>query len=262
MPTEPRRRAVRADLVLRPAHDGDAAAVAAIHVAARQAAPMPDPVHPDAAVHDHLARAIAEAGSHLGAPDAHEVWVAERVEGGAEGRVVGYLRMGRAWLDDLYVHPAAAGAGVGAALLELAQAARPGGFSLWVFESNAPARAFYARHGLVELERTDGSENEEQAPDVRMAWPGTDPVGYLRALIDDVDDQLGRLLARRAALTAAVQPHKRSPGRDLARERAIAVAMAAHAPDLGEERLERIVHAIITESLQAAGARDPGVGGA
>ena len=42
-----------------------------------------------------------------------------------------------------------------------------------MFESNAPARAFYARHGLVEREHTDGSENEERAPDLRMAWGPT-----------------------------------------------------------------------------------------
>lgn len=256
MPTEPDPGSARVDVVLRPAHDGDASAVAGIHVAARRAAPMPDPVHPAAVVHDRLARAIAEAGSGRGAPGGHEVWVAQE----AGDRVVGYLRLGPAWLDDLYVHPAAAGAGVGSALLGLARSARPGGFGLWVFESNVPARAFYARRGLVELERTDGSENEEGAPDVRMAWPGTDPIGYLRGLIDDVDDQLGRLLARRAALTAAVQPHKRSPDRDPERERAIAAAMAAHAPDLGVDRLERIVHTVITESLAAAGEPDPAPG--
>ena len=48
---------------------------------------------------------------------------------------------------------------------------RPDGFCLWVFESNAPARAFYANRGLIELESTDGSANEEKAPDIRMAWP-------------------------------------------------------------------------------------------
>jgi hypothetical protein len=47
---------------------------------------------------------------------------------------------------------------------------RPDGFGLWVFTSNTPARAFYAGHGFVETERTDGSDNEEHAPDVRMEW--------------------------------------------------------------------------------------------
>ena len=72
---------------------------------------------------------------------------------------------------------------------------RPDGFCLWVFESNTGARAFYARHGLVELERTDGSGNEEKAPDVKMAWPGHDPVAFFRGLIDEVDAGLGELLA-------------------------------------------------------------------
>ncbi len=49
----------------------------------------------------------------------------------------------------------------------------PEGFGLWVFEVNTPARAFYARHGLVEVERTDGSANEEQEPDIRMTWTPT-----------------------------------------------------------------------------------------
>ena len=86
-------------------------------------------------------------------------------------------------------------------------------------------------------------------------WPGsgTDPLGFLRGLIDDVDHQLGDLLARRAALTAAAQPHKRAAERDPEREREIAARLAARAPALGEERLARILHAIITESLDAAG---------
>ena len=71
------------------------------------------------------------------------MWVAE-----AEGVVVGYLRLTGDWLDDLYVVPEHAGQGVGSALLDLAKALRPGGFGLWVFETNVPARAFYAAHGL------------------------------------------------------------------------------------------------------------------
>ena len=54
---------------------------------------------------------------------------------------------------------------------------RPTGFGLWVFASNEGAQRFYRRHGLVPVRRTDGSENEEGAPDVEMLWPGQDPVG-------------------------------------------------------------------------------------
>jgi chorismate mutase len=122
---------------------------------------------------------------------------------------------------------------------------------LWVFESNRPARTFYARRGLVELERTDGSGNEEKAPDVRMAWPGRDPVAFFRGLIDEVDDSLADLLARRAALTRVVQDVKGTRERDPGREAEIVERMARAAPELGPDRLARIVHAIITESLDA-----------
>ena len=159
---------------------------------ARGAAAMPPRVHTD----DEVARLARRLGSR-----ADEVWVAE-----VDGALVGYAR----FTDDLARRPvrrcpAHAGQGVGSALLDLVKAQRPDGFCLWVFEMNAPARAFYARHGLVELERTDGSANEERSPDVRMAWPGADPLAFCRGLIDEVDEQLGDLLARRAALTRAVQ---------------------------------------------------------
>jgi len=226
------------DLILRPAQPHDAHDVASVHLRARRAAPMPPGVHPD----DDVRRWLA------GRLQADEVWVAED-----EGRVVGYARLSEVWLDDLYVEPSHARQGVGSALLELARTLRPDGFCLWVFESNLPARAFYARHGLVELERTDGTANEERSPDIRVAWPGSEPLAFLRGLIDEVDAQLGDLLARRAALTRAVQPYKTDPSRrDLEREHQIATALARRAPALGAERIERIVHTIITESLEAA----------
>lgn len=177
-----------------------------------------------------------------------EVWVAET------DHLVGFLAMTGSWLDDLYVDPAGQRDGVGSALLEVAMATHPQGFALWVFETNHPALAFYRRHGLVELERTDGSGNEERSPDIRMVWPGEDAVGFLRGQIDEVDRELGQLLARRAALTAVVQDHKPVPGqagRDPLREREIAEGMAVHAPALGADRLARIVHTIISESLDA-----------
>jgi chorismate mutase len=226
------------DVVIRRAEDADAEALATVHLTSRRAAPMPRSAHTDAEVRTWLAGRLRH----------DEVWVAE-----AEGAAAAYLRLSDAWLDDLYVVPERTREGIGSALLELAKRQRPDGFCLWVFEQNRPAREFYRRHGLIELEHTDGSANDERAPDIRMAWPGTDPVAFLRRLIDDVDHQLGDLLARRAALTAAVQPHKPVGERDPERERAIAARMAAQAPGLGEERLTRIVHAIITESLDAAG---------
>ncbi|WP_395694670.1 GNAT family N-acetyltransferase [Nocardioides sp.] len=233
-PTEP-------DLTVRLAGPDDAAAIADLYTAARVAAvpQMPPALHTNDEDRAWMAARLADGS--------HEAWVAERA-----GRLLGYALVSPVWLDHLFVHPDHLGEGVGTVLLDLVKSVRPAGFSLWVFESNAGARRFYARHGLVELERTDGTANEEQAPDVRMAWPGEDPLGFYRGLIDEVDDQLGDLLARRAALTAAVQAHKGDPTRDVRREDDIAAALARRAPALGHARVARILDAIITESLDAA----------
>ena len=143
------------DLVLRRAAAADADALAAVHLAARAASPMPPGIHPPHEVRAWLAERVEQ----------DETWVAE-----VDGTVVGYARFTATWLDDLYVDPRAQRVGVGAALLDLVKSLRPAGFSLWVFEVNEPARAFYTRHGLVEREHTDGSENEEREPDLRMEW--------------------------------------------------------------------------------------------
>jgi chorismate mutase len=192
-----------------------------------------------------------------GAVDRSEVWVAEQDAG-----VVGYAAVTGDWLDGLYVHPDAQGQGIGTALLEVVKAARPGGFCLWVFETNLAARRLYERRGLLTLEHTDGADNEERAPDLRMAWPGADPVGFLRRQVDAVDDELAGLLARRAALTAAIQPLKPvagHAGRDTDREAEIAARMAARAPALGAERLRRIMHEVISTSLDVAEPAEPAV---
>lgn len=143
------------DLVLRPAEPDDAAELADVHLRSRATAAMPAGIHPPEEVRAFLSGRLV----------VDEVWVAEVAE-----RVVGYLRMTPTWVDDLYVLPEYAGRGVGSALLDLTKSCRPEGFGLWVFERNAPARAFYARHGLVEVRHTDGSGNEEREPDVELAW--------------------------------------------------------------------------------------------
>jgi ribosomal protein S18 acetylase RimI-like enzyme len=39
--------------------------------------------------------------------------------------------------------------------------------------TNERAQRFYERHGFTEVERTDGSDNEERAPDIQYAYPGS-----------------------------------------------------------------------------------------
>jgi ribosomal protein S18 acetylase RimI-like enzyme len=41
---------------------------------------------------------------------------------------------------------------------------------LWTFQKNAVAIRFYLAQGFREIERTDGSRNEEREPDILLAW--------------------------------------------------------------------------------------------
>jgi ribosomal protein S18 acetylase RimI-like enzyme len=89
----------------------------------------------------------------------------------AQGQVVGLLVTstsadGARWIDQLYIHPAHVGRGIGTRLLAHALATLPLPIRLYTFQQNAGARRFYERHGFVALEFSDGSANEERCPDV------------------------------------------------------------------------------------------------
>lgn len=240
-----------ADLLIRPAHDEDAEPLAELFVAAREAAypAMPHPVHPPHEVRQWFRQVLGAEERTAPMPAEREVWVAE-----ADEVLLGYAVLDPGWLDSLYVRPDLTGRGIGTALLEVVKTLRPGGFGLWVFTSNVAAQRFYRRHGLVPVRRTDGSENEERAPDVEMLWPGADPLGAVRARIDEVDARLADLLDQRALLTAAAQHLKRvggHAGRDPDREAQIVARMAQRAPDLGAEALARIMDTVIAATLDA-----------
>ncbi|MCE9648007.1 MAG: GNAT family N-acetyltransferase [Parvibaculum sp.] len=104
-----------------------------------------------------------------------EVWVVDASLGGAP-RIAGLAAInaapGETWLDHLYIHPAMQNHGLGAALLDVAKALHPQGFSLWTFQQNTGARRFYERHGLTLARLTDGRDNEEKLPDALYEWRG------------------------------------------------------------------------------------------
>lgn len=238
------------ELTLRPAVEEDLAELVSLVQVTRRAA---EPEMPP------LARGEAEIAAFLQSRIAlGQVWVA------VERQVVGLAVLTRDWLHSLYVGPHHQGTGVGSMLLDLVKAQRPGGFGLWVFAGNDSARGFYRRHGLVELEHTDGSASEEHSPEVCLLWPGEQPLSGLRTWIDEVDDQLAELLARRFALTAAVQAEKRraglpagTRGRDADREAEIVARMSAHSPGLAPDRIERVMSVVIGESLAQWADDDP-----
>jgi GNAT superfamily N-acetyltransferase len=94
----------------------------------------------------------------------HEAWVAVDESGG----LVGLLALDGNWVEQLYVHPAETGRGIGSRLLERAKSGRQL-LELWTFQANAGARRFYERHCFRAVATTDG-DNEEGAPDVRYRW--------------------------------------------------------------------------------------------
>jgi GNAT superfamily N-acetyltransferase len=94
-----------------------------------------------------------------------EVWLYED-----DATILGFAALGADELDYLYLDPNFLRRGIGSALLQHAKARRPEGFTLWCFQQNAAARAFYERHGLEAVTFTDGAGNEEKKPDVCYAW--------------------------------------------------------------------------------------------
>lgn len=87
----------------------------------------------------------------------------------ADGDVIGFCGTHEGWVEQLYIHPDHQRQGLGSAFIAWAQGSARH-LQLWVFEQNTAAQTFYAKHGFVEVERTDGSGNAEKTPDVRMTW--------------------------------------------------------------------------------------------
>ena len=158
---EPKETTHRAPYVIRPAEARDDDGIAVLHrTSMRKAMPWLPDLHTPEEDRAWVAQIVLPR---------QEVWVAE-----AAGLVVGVASMdAEDMLTLLYVLPGYQGAGIGSALLETAKAARPGGFRLFAFQRNTPARNFYERRGFVAIAFGDGSGNEEGEPDVLYRWtPG------------------------------------------------------------------------------------------
>jgi len=155
------------DLLIRPLEPYDTDEAAAVWWRSRHAEGSLLP----AAI--HTAEQVAAWFAEVLLPDA-QTWVALD-----DGRIVAVLTLDGDDLDQLYVDPDVAGRGVGSTLVDLAKDLRPGGLALWTFQTNLRAQAFYQARGFVEVRRTDGAENEERAPDVRMTW-GNHPEALTR----------------------------------------------------------------------------------
>ncbi|MEM8536417.1 MAG: GNAT family N-acetyltransferase [Pseudomonadota bacterium] len=72
-------------------------------------------------------------------------------------------------ISHLFLAPDARGRGLGSAMID-AMKARRDLLSLWCFQANVAARRFYTREGFVEIATTDGADNTEKLPDVKLEW--------------------------------------------------------------------------------------------
>lgn len=86
-----------------------------------------------------------------------------------EGRVQGFAACDGSDLCALYVAAGMRGQGIGTALIAQLKQTEPA-LSLWTFQQNARAQAFYRAQGFVEVARTDGATNDEGLPDIRFQW--------------------------------------------------------------------------------------------
>jgi hypothetical protein len=136
--------------------------VAQVYLTARRAAHplIPALVHSAPEVREWLADVVRAA----------EVWVAE-----TGNEIVAMMALDGASVEHLYVLPGYQGRGLGGRLLDIAKSSRPT-LSLFTFQSNHPARAFYEKRGFRAVEWRDGRGNEERSPDVRYEWSALRPV--------------------------------------------------------------------------------------
>ncbi|MEL6102089.1 MAG: GNAT family N-acetyltransferase [Pseudomonadota bacterium] len=97
-------------------------------------------------------------------------WVTVAV---CDAELAGFLARNASDIHALYVSGQCRHTGCGSALIDHAKREETE-LSLWTFQANAAAQAFYRAHGFVVAERTDGAGNDEKLPDIRLVWKKED----------------------------------------------------------------------------------------
>lgn len=89
----------------------------------------------------------------------NSIYVAEDLD---SGKFIGFIAFNHEFIDHLYILPGQQRKGLGSDLIQIALK-EPRTLRLWTFQQNSAARAFYKRHGFVEIKETDGAETEESS---------------------------------------------------------------------------------------------------
>ncbi|HEV7261225.1 MAG TPA: GNAT family N-acetyltransferase [Bosea sp. (in: a-proteobacteria)] len=143
--------------VIERATPGDAGEIATLYLASRtDALPYLRRCHSDAEVRDWIATVMLATG---------ETWVARQA-----GLILGFVMLEGEELEQLYLLPGQFRRGIGSHLLAKAKERSPARLGLFTFQRNAPARAFYERHGFRLVALGDGTQNEEGEPDASYEW--------------------------------------------------------------------------------------------
>ncbi|MEQ1756392.1 MAG: GNAT family N-acetyltransferase [Micropepsaceae bacterium] len=144
-------------IVIRQAEKEDAAEVAEVFIASQaDALPFLSKLHTPDETRDFIVSNVFVQC---------EVWIA--VE---DRKIVGMMAINRCHIDHLYLQPGYYRRGAGTRLLNQAKKLCPDGLTLFAFEANTRACAFYTHHGFVATERGDGSGNEAGEPDILFEW--------------------------------------------------------------------------------------------
>ena len=94
-----------------------------------------------------------------------EVYIAED----EHHKIIGFIAFNKEFIDHLYLLPEAQRKGIGSELIHIAFQ-HSDELSLWTFQENFGARSFYAKQGFIVIKETDGTDNEEQQPDILFQW--------------------------------------------------------------------------------------------
>jgi len=144
---------------IRKAHTSDVAEVAELFIASQaDAVPFLTKLHTEQETRAFIANDVFTQC---------EVWVAVD-----DARIVGMMALNGTHIDHLYLLPGWYRRGIGTKLLAQAKKRSPEKLSLYAFQVNARARAFYEHRDFVAVEFGDGSANEASEPDILYEWRG------------------------------------------------------------------------------------------
>lgn len=95
----------------------------------------------------------------------HKIYIAVEEN---NNKVVGMIAFNETEISQLYIHNDYQGIGLGKKFLQIAKNNSKGYLTLYTFEVNKKAQAFYQNHGFKIIAR--GHENEENLADIKYEW--------------------------------------------------------------------------------------------